>query len=98
LELAVDAKEAKERLPLIYVASKMNRWTVREALLDNTWVYKIYTSIGLTMEHIVEYVDLWAHLDHIRLRDDAENDITGNSQRKVNTRRSIYGRYAHHFE
>lgn len=73
----MDAREeVKGHRPLIFATSKRKCWMVREALLDNAWVDKIGTSIGLTMEHIVEFMDLWVHLDRIQLRDDAEDDIT----------------------
>jgi hypothetical protein len=35
-----------------------------------------HPTIVLTVDHIVEFVDLWAHLEHVQLIAEVEDDIT----------------------
>lgn len=50
-------------------------WVVRDALRDNAWVRKINPSINLTVDHIIEFVDLWIRLEQIQLQLDINDDI-----------------------
>lgn len=43
---------------------------------DNAWVHKIDPSANLTVDHIIEFVDLWIRLEQFQLRTDVDDDIS----------------------
>ena len=69
-------KKPKDIAPLIFAASKRKKWVVRDALRDNAWVRQINPSINLTTNHIVEFVDLWVHLEQFELSPEIDDDIS----------------------
>ncbi|KAI4994259.1 hypothetical protein ZWY2020_029307 [Hordeum vulgare] len=62
--------------PLIFAASKRKNWVVRDALRDNVWVHNINHSANLSINHIVQFVDLWVCLEQFQHVLDVEDDIS----------------------
>jgi hypothetical protein len=55
--------------PLIYEGSKRKNCTVQIAIEDDFWVSQINNQNGLSLDHIVQFANLWemlhgTHLDH----------------------------------
>ena len=55
----VEREKTEGYRPAIVATSKRKKWVVWDALRDNAFVRKIHPSIILSINHIVEFVDLW---------------------------------------
>jgi hypothetical protein len=62
--------------PLIYESSKRKNWKVAQALDREAWIDKIDLQCGFTMDHFLQFVDLWTLLDTILLNPDSNDEIT----------------------
>jgi hypothetical protein len=71
----LDGKSPKDIAPLIYEVSKRKNWKVAQALLDGAWVMKIKLDGHITMEHLTQFVYLWALLSNIHLEEAVEDTI-----------------------
>jgi hypothetical protein len=70
--------------PLIYESSKRKSWRVAQALDGDAWIAKIDLQKPFTLDHFLQFVDLWTMLNTIHLDPDRADDITwkltGNGQ------------------
>jgi hypothetical protein len=62
--------------PLIYESSKRKNWKVAQALDQEAWIDKIDLQRGFTMDHFLQFVELWKLLDTILLIPDSNDEIT----------------------
>jgi hypothetical protein len=64
----------KDIAPKIFELAKRRNCTVERALENEWWVSNINLQNGLTMEHIVQFSNLWEELQHVQ-HDDATDSI-----------------------
>jgi hypothetical protein len=64
--------------PLIYNISKRKSWKVCDALNGNAWVHKITLDEDFSMDHLLQFVELWSLLLHVHLDDQVEDSISWN--------------------
>jgi hypothetical protein len=69
-------RKSKEIAPLIFAISRRNSWKVNHALKDNTWVAKIKMGDNFTMQHLVQFVELWVQLQDVHLNEEIHDEIT----------------------
>jgi hypothetical protein len=62
--------------PLIYESSKRKNWKVAQALDREAWIDKIDLQRGFTIDHFLQFVELWTLLDTILLIPDRNDEIT----------------------
>jgi hypothetical protein len=63
---------------LIYNISKRKSWKVCDALNGNAWVHKITLDQNFSMDHLLQFVELWSLLLHVHLDDQVEDSISWN--------------------
>ena len=71
-------RKPKEIAPLIFCASLRKNWTINQALLNNVWVRKIKMDEGFTMQHVLEFFDLWTELQSFTFDASTEDSIVWN--------------------
>ena len=65
--------------PSIFLLCKRKKWTVQEALRDNAWIRQLNLADGLSVEHLVQFVDLWTRLQDLVLNPDIPDYISWRS-------------------
>jgi hypothetical protein len=61
--------------PKIIELCKRKKWTVAQALHDNEWITKLSTEATISIEHLTQFVQLWALIRNVQLNDDLDDDI-----------------------
>jgi hypothetical protein len=59
----------------IKICNRKN-WSIAQALHDDEWVRKLALDANASIEHLTQFVQLWANIQAVRLREDVEDDIT----------------------
>lgn len=72
----LDGKRPRDIAPLVFEASKRKKWTVRQALSHSAWIKQIKLTTDFSMDHLLEYLQLWAMLSHVQLNDEVEDAIS----------------------
>jgi hypothetical protein len=49
---------------------------VAQALHDGEWIRKLSAEATISIDHLTQFVHLWARIQHVHLREDVEDDIT----------------------
>jgi hypothetical protein len=55
---------------------KRKNWTVSQALDDEACIWKLSSEATLSLEHLTQFVQLWAHINNVHLHEDREDNIT----------------------
>jgi hypothetical protein len=76
----------KDIEPLVYVISLRKKWNIKKSLTNDAWIAKINMNANITMEHIQQFVTLWALLQEINLVEDLIDTITWKLKRAEYTR------------
>jgi hypothetical protein len=71
----LNGRRPKDIAPLIYKRSKRKNCTVYKALDDGFWVTQVNTQDGLSMDHIVQFANLWEMLQPIHLEPNTPDSI-----------------------
>jgi hypothetical protein len=66
----------KDIAPLICDVSKRKKTTVHKALEENHWVSQINTGTDITLDHIVQFSNLWEMLQSVHLKPGTPDLIT----------------------
>jgi hypothetical protein len=66
------------------VICKRKNWKVFQALHDDEWITKLSGEATLSLQHLTQFVQLWALIQNVHLVEHVEDDIvwklTGNGQ------------------
>jgi hypothetical protein len=77
----------KDIAPKIFELCKRKNWKVAQALHEDVWIKKLATEATLSIDHLTQFVQLWALIQGVHLNEDVEDDIiwklTGNGQYSV---------------
>jgi hypothetical protein len=80
----LEGKMPKNIAPKIYEICKRKNWKVSQALQDDEWIRKLSGEATLSIEHLTQFVQLWALIQNVHLDEHVEDDIvwklTGNGQ------------------
>jgi hypothetical protein len=60
-------KDLSTFAPLIFASSKRKNWKVAQALHDNAWAQKVDFDHDFSLEHLSQFVNLWALEPHRQL-------------------------------
>lgn len=66
----------RDVVPKIFGLSRKKGCTVSMALQDNSWVHQIDSHLGISLEHIQEFANLWEKLSHTHLPQGIQDTIT----------------------
>jgi hypothetical protein len=72
--LWLEGKMPKDIAPKIIELCKRKKWTVAQALHDNEWITKLSTEATISIEHLTQFVQLWALIRNVQLNDDLDDD------------------------
>jgi hypothetical protein len=62
--------------PLIYESSKRKNWKVAQALHQDAWIAKIDLQCTFSLDHFMQFVDLWTRLTTIHLNPGVSDEIS----------------------
>jgi hypothetical protein len=65
----------KDIAPKIYEICNQKNWKVSQALQDDEWIRKLSGEATLYIEHLTQFVQLWALIQNVHLEEHVENDI-----------------------
>jgi hypothetical protein len=54
---------------------KRQKWMVAQALHENEWINKLSSEATISIEHLTQFVHLWALIQNVHLRMDDDDDI-----------------------
>jgi hypothetical protein len=87
----LEGRKPKEIAPLTFACSKRKFWKVNIAMEANAWVGKIILDENFTIDHLFQFINLWAKLQEVHLIEEIEDTIswrlTSNGQYSV---KSVY--------
>jgi hypothetical protein len=63
---------------LIFKISSRKHWNVKQALHNNAWIAKIDMEAEISIEHVRQYLSLWAKLRAVVLREEVMDKISWN--------------------
>jgi hypothetical protein len=66
---------------------KRKNWSVAQALHEDEWIRKLAIDATASINHLTQFVQLWANIQRVHLPVDVEDDITWNSPAMGNIRR-----------
>jgi hypothetical protein len=66
----------KDIAPKIFKLCKRKNWSVAHALHDDEWVRKLALDATTSIEHLTQFVQLWANIQAVHLWEDVKDDIT----------------------
>jgi hypothetical protein len=69
-------QKPKDIAPLLFELCKRKNWFVSQALRDEAWIRKLRNDATISLEHLTQFVHLWALINTIHLHDDVEDDIS----------------------
>jgi hypothetical protein len=72
----VDGKMPKDIAPKIFELCKRKNWTVAQALLNNEWILKLRTEATLSLDHLSQFVLLWALIQRVHIVENVDDDIS----------------------
>jgi hypothetical protein len=74
----------KDMAPKIYEICKRKNWKVAQALHEDEWIKKLSVEATISIEHLTQFVQLWALIQNVHLIEDVEDGIrwklTGNGK------------------
>jgi hypothetical protein len=74
----------KDIAPKKFQICKRKNWSVAQALHEDEWIRKLAIDATASVDHLTQFVQLWANIQRVHLRVDVEDDITwkltGNGQ------------------
>jgi hypothetical protein len=74
----------KDIAPKNFQICKRKNWSVAQALHEDEWIRKLAINATASIDHLTQFVQLWANIQRVHLRVDVEDDITwkltGNGQ------------------
>jgi hypothetical protein len=62
--------------PKIFKICKRKNWKVAQALHDGEWIRKLSAEATISIDHLTQFVHLWARIQRVHLCEDVEDDIT----------------------
>ena len=68
-------RKPKDIAPSVFAISKHKNDTIHRALDLNKWIANINTNSGLTIQHILEYYELWVGLREVFLDEGVDDEI-----------------------
>jgi hypothetical protein len=72
----INGRRPKDIAPLIFDVSERKKITIHKALEENSWVSQVNTRVGLTLDHTVQYTNLWEMLQAVHLEPNTPDAIT----------------------
>jgi hypothetical protein len=72
----LDGRQPMDIAPLVYEGSNRKKCTVHKALYAEFWFSQFNTQNGLSLEHIVQFANLWEMLQSIHLDPNNEDSIS----------------------
>jgi hypothetical protein len=61
--------------PNIFEFCKRKNWIFSQAFLNNSWIEKISIESSFSLEHLMQFMDLWALINNAHLQDSVEDNI-----------------------
>jgi hypothetical protein len=55
---------------------KRKNWNVAQAVHEDEWIRKLAFDAIASIDHLTQFVQLWANIHMVHLREDVEDDIT----------------------
>jgi hypothetical protein len=65
----------KDIAPKVSDICKRKNWKVAQALHEDEWITKLAGDVTLSMEHLSQFVQLWALIQNVQLDEHAEDEI-----------------------
>jgi hypothetical protein len=72
----VHGRKPKDIAPRIFDICKRKKWMVDQALRNDDWIPKLSDSATISIEHLTEFVQLWALIQRVHLEKDVDADIS----------------------
>jgi hypothetical protein len=72
----VHGRKPKDIAPRIFDICKRKKWMVAQALRNDDWVSKLSDSATIYIEHLTEFVQLWALVQRVHLEEGVDDDIS----------------------
>jgi hypothetical protein len=72
----LDGTKPIDVAPLIYESSKRKNWKVAQALHQDAWIAKIDLQHTFSLDHFMQFVDLWTRLTTIHLNPGVSDEIS----------------------
>jgi hypothetical protein len=66
----------KDTTPKIFDLCKRKNWKVAQALHEDEWIRKLGVEATFYLEHLTQFVQLWALIQNLHLHEDVEDNIT----------------------
>jgi hypothetical protein len=66
----------KDIAPKFFDICKHKKWTVAQALHDDEWILKLSDAATISVDHLAQFVLLWALIQRVHLAQGVEDDIT----------------------
>jgi hypothetical protein len=72
----VNGRKPKDIAPRIFDICKRKKWMVNQALRNDEWISKLSGSATISIEHLTEFVQLWALIQRVHLEEGVDDDIS----------------------
>jgi hypothetical protein len=72
----LEGRKPKDITLLIFATLKRKSCKVNKVLEDNAWVQKINLDESFTLEHLSQFLELWAKLQAVHLNEEVEDHIS----------------------
>jgi hypothetical protein len=72
----LDGNTQKDIAPLLFNLCKRKNWRISQALHEEAWIRKLANDATISLEHLSQFVQLWALINNVHLQEEIEDDIT----------------------
>jgi hypothetical protein len=71
----LEGKRSRDIAPKFFEICKRKNWKVSQALHDDEWITKLSGEATLSLQHLTQFVQLWALIQNVNLVEHTEDDI-----------------------
>jgi hypothetical protein len=71
----IEGRKPKDIAPSIFAISERKNFTVSKGIHQDFWISKINTNVGIMVNHLSEFVELWRRVSEVHLVEGTPDDI-----------------------